>query len=155
MISVSYAQVHDHLLVGSYPQSPEDVLHLKALGVTAVLSLQSDQDLEARAIQWDLFLRFYQRQGLEVVRVPIVDFDPDDLAQRLTEAVDALDGLIRAGHTVYLHCTAGLNRSPTTAIAWLSLQPGMDIDAATEHVQVRRRVLPYPEVLEAWARRPR
>ncbi len=151
MLSISYSQITSHLWVGSYPQAPEDVIHMKSVGVTAVLNLQTDEDLDARAVNWDLFWKFYVRNGLHVVRFPIRDFDPDALDSHLDGAVAALHDLMNAGRAVYLHCTAGMNRSPTVAIAWLHRHQGMSIDEATEHVKSRRSCFPYPEVLERWA----
>lgn len=153
MLSIDYSPIIESLWVGSYPQSPEDVLHLKAEGVDAILNLQSDADFAHRAIQWDLFWKFYVSKGFKVVRVSIIDFDPADLDKKLGQAVDALDQLFREGRRVYLHCTAGVNRSPTTAIAWMMQHQGMTKDDAVELFQSRRSCDPYPEVLEAWARR--
>jgi protein-tyrosine phosphatase len=52
-------------------------------------------------------------------RVPVRDFDAAELRSKLPECVRNLDGLLSAGHLVYLHCTAGINRSPTVAMAFL------------------------------------
>jgi len=154
MLSVEYAQLLDELWVGSYPQQPEDIQHLKAEGVTAVLSVQSNPDLDARAIRWDLFERFYASQSMRVVRIPIIDFEPADLLRNLPVAVAALDRLIADGERVYVHCTAGINRSPTVCIAWMMRHRGMTLEEANNHVMERRRCYPYPEVLEAWAKNP-
>ncbi len=153
MLSISYNQILDDLWVGSYPQSPEDVLHLKSLGIDAILNLQSADDLDQRAVSWDMFWKFYVRQGFTVERVEITDFDPDDLLARLQHAVDALEQLHADGRAVYLHCTAGLNRSPTTAIAYLVQSRDMTLEDATKFVADRRECVPYPEVLESWLRK--
>ena len=52
-------------------------------------------------------------------RVPARDFDEDDLRQNLPQCVAALDQLLTAGNTVYVHCTAGMGRAPSTVIAYL------------------------------------
>lgn len=153
MLTVDYAAITEQLWVGSYPQSPEDVLHLKSEGVDAILNLQSDDDLNGRAINWDLFWKFYVSQGFQVKRVKIQDFEPDDLEAHLPEGVAALDELLSAGRRVYLHCTAGLNRSPTVAIAWLVTHRGMTLKEALEFFTERRTIYPYLSVLERWARR--
>ncbi len=137
--------------MGSYPQQPEDVLHLKNTdGVTAILNLQSDVDLETKAIQWELFEQFYEQQGMVVVRVPIVDFEPTDLLGHLPAGVDALQQLMEAEHKVYVHCNVGINRSPTVCIAWLAQHGGLSLEQAIKHVMERRSCYPYPEVLAAW-----
>ena len=155
MVAIDCSKILENLWLGSYPQSPEDVLHLKKQGVTAILNLQSDDDFSQRGIRWDLFWAFYVRQGLSVERVPIVDFEPDDLRRHLAQAVASLQGLIEAGHCVYVHCTAGLNRSPTTVIAWLMQTRSLGMEEAVSFVSARREVVPYPEVLSWWEQKNR
>ena len=150
MLSLRYDALDDKLWLGSYPQQPEDVLHLKSLGITAVLSVQSNADLDERAINWDLFWRFYVRSGMESVRHPITDFDDADLLRHLSGAVDALQTLFSNGHRVYLHCTAGLNRSPTVAIGWYHVHGGMPMDEAIKFVTARHSCAPNTEVLARW-----
>ena len=150
---IDCTRILENLWVGSYPQTPEDILHLKQSGITAVLSLQSDDDLRKRATQWGLWADFYRSQGIRAERVPIRDFDPPALLRHLPEAVEVLDELIRQGHTAYVHCTVGLNRSPTVAIAWMmkarapELSPAEAVDLFSE----KRHCVPYEEVLERWA----
>jgi len=45
--------------------------------------------------------------GLAFRNMPITDFDSADLQHKLPGCVSALDGMIKAGHSVYVHCTAG------------------------------------------------
>lgn len=47
------------------------------------------------------------------------DFDPHSLRSSLPGAVAALDGELRQGRSVYVHCTAGLGRAPAACIAYL------------------------------------
>ena len=64
-------------------------------------------------------------------RYPFPDFSGEGLRAGLPEAVSALDELLEAGHCVYLHCTAGMGRSPGVAIAYLYWLRGMaTLDAA-------------------------
>jgi hypothetical protein len=149
MLTLACDEVADGIVVGTYPQTPEDVRHLKdQLGVTAVLSLQDDDDLEGLGVRWDLFARAYQASGIVAVREPVKDFAPKALMVRLAACVAALDRLVTAGHRVYVHCTAGINRSPTVVIAWLHAHRGLPVAAATAQVTGRRQCWPFPEVLE-------
>ena len=62
-------------------------------------------------------------------RHPFPDFSGEGLRAGLPAAVCALDALLEAGHRVYLHCTAGMGRSPGVAIAylyWLRGYPSLD-----------------------------
>ncbi len=156
MLTLSYGVISEPLLVGSYPQTPEDVLHLISLGVRGVLNLQSDEDLSDRGVSWDLFWRFYTSKGVQAVRHPIPDFSPGELSKHLATAVDALDRVVgpAPGRKTYLHCTAGVNRSPTVAIAWLMRRHGLSrLDAQAQVLAARPVARPYPEVLDRWERR--
>jgi len=148
MLTLSCDEVTEGVVVGTYPQTPEDIRHMKEkLGVTAVLSLQDDDDLEALGVRWDLFARGYQANGIVAVREPVKDFSPRALGARLAACVAALERLVAAGHRVYVHCTAGINRSPTVVIAWLHAHRGLSVADAAAQVTGRRQCWPFPEVL--------
>lgn len=149
MLTLDCDVVADEIIVGTYPQTPEDIRHLKQnLGVTAVLNLQDDGDLEALGVRWDLIQRVYVQNGIHAVREPVRDFSPKALVVRLVGCVARLDELVSAGHRVYLHCTAGMNRSPTVAIAWLHAHRGLSVLDATAAVTSARECCPYEDVLE-------
>jgi hypothetical protein len=48
----------------------------------------------------------------------IIDGCPPDLRKNLPRAVGVLDKLIKDDRKVYLHCTAGVGRSPSVAVAY-------------------------------------
>ncbi|MFH1531446.1 MAG: dual specificity protein phosphatase family protein [Pseudomonadota bacterium] len=145
--------VNGKLLVGSRPQDAADVDQLKRLGVSAVLSLQSDSDLKRTGLSWAAMWRLLVERGLEVHRFSITDFNPQDLIQKLEEAVDMLEDLAARHERVYVHCTAGVNRSPMVCIAWLFMRQGRSVDEAREEVLRRRTVAqPYPQVIR-WLKR--
>jgi protein-tyrosine phosphatase len=135
--------LNNKLLIGSCPLTEGDIEHLKALGVTAVLSLQTDEDFLQRDIDWPAMADAYRRHGVEVRRFPIEDFSPRDMRQKLRPSVRLLAGLISAGHVVYLHCNAGINRSPTVAVAYLHWVEMQDLEAAQAHVMNCRPCDPY------------
>ena len=148
MLTLSCDEVADGLIVGTYPQTPEDVRQLRQVhGVTALLCLQDDRDFEYLGVRWDLIGRAYTAQGILAVREPVRDFSPRELVQRLPRCVAALHDLAAGGRRVYLHCTAGLNRSPTVAIAYLYVHCGMSPEEAAQQVMSRRDCQPYDDVL--------
>ena len=56
-----------------------------------------------------------------------------------------------AGRTVYVHCSIGINRSPTVVIAWLVRHGGLSLDEAWQLVRERRpQVMPNHLALTAW-----
>jgi len=149
-----YTDLDEHLAVGSHPHAPEHMTSLaRDHGVNMVVCLQSDEDLASRGLQWSILWQLYIRLGLNVTRVPITDFDKGDLLVHLDAAVDAVHAGIAAGAKVYVHCTAGLNRSPTTVIAYLIRHRGLGLDEAVTWVTDRHDCVPYPDVLESWIQR--
>ncbi len=137
MIDVS--RILPNLLVGACPQVFADIDRLKhEYAVTAVLNLQTEDDFAYWGIAWEQLEEYYQAQGIEVRRVPVRDFDAEDLRRRLPEAARAVQDLLAAGHTLLVHCSAGVNRSPSTVIAYLHWYQKLDLSEAAEAVTSRR-----------------
>ena len=66
----------------------------------------------------------------------------------LPEAVRVLNALIEKGNTVYIHCTAGINRAPLTALGYMTFVKGFTMTKAYNHIKGLRTVAnPY---LESW-----
>ena len=118
-----------------------------------MLSLQTDLDLRQRGLTWDVLWRLYAARRVATVRVPIVDFDKRDLTRRLDEAVARLAAELAADRSVFVHCTAGMNRSPTVIIAYMMLHCGMSRDQALAWLTERYQAMPYPDVLTRFAKR--
>jgi protein-tyrosine phosphatase len=120
-------------------------------GITGVVSVQTDEDLLNWGFDWPQMERLLRRGGIEASRrVPIVDFSEGALANGLPEAVAAVAALRRAGHPTYVHCTAGINRSPTVAIGYLVAHEGFPLDQAWHWLHQRRAVMPLRQALERW-----
>lgn len=142
--------VSDRLIVGEYPSGPEDAGWLaREMGVSAVLNLQTDEDLDGLGVDWKELGGAYEALGIEVRRVPIRDFDPEDLAVHLQRAVRELRELLDAGHTVYLHCTAGAGRSPSVAVAYFHWVEGRGLLEAERLVVSRRACQPDVDAIES------
>ena len=142
------SQILPKVFVGSCPAHAEDIDHLKTdYGITAILSLQTDHDLD----YWDLdFNRLESRcreLGIAVRRVPVRDFDGEDLRRKLRQCVQALDELLAAGHTVYAHCNVGAGRSPSVVVAYLHWKQHWGLYDALEHVTRRRCCAPDIEAI--------
>ena len=142
------SQILLDLFVGSCPGSPADIDQLRqAFGVTAVLNVQTDDDMVIWGIDWDGLESHYQTTSIEVRRVPVRDFDPDDLRRKLPVCVELLDELLDLGHVVYLHCNMAVNRSPTIVIAYLHWVQGWTLEKAIAHVMKCRSCDPYVEAI--------
>lgn len=150
-----FHEVADGLWVGPCPSSPERIRGIRERGIHGLVSVQTDGDLAEMGLSWTLMWRFLVAQGFASQRQAIVDFDDRALLEGLDRAVAAVHDLRQGSRSVYLHCTAGVNRSPTVAIAYLIAHHGHELDAAWEQVTTRRPCAPNRTVLERWvARRP-
>jgi len=139
-----------NLYVGSCPINPADIDRLQQeFGISAVLNMQTDDDFAYWGIDWERLETHYRRQGIAVRRVPIHDFEPGDLRQNLVASVQALDELMRRGHTVYVHCSAGINRSPSTVVAYLHWIEGRSLEEAVAHVTRCRNCDPYVDAIRS------
>ncbi len=147
MIDVS--QILPNLFVGTFPQGPEDIDGLRQEGVTAVLNVQTDDDMAHWGVNWNRMGSYYREAGIEVRRVPVQDFDKDDLRRQLPKCVEVLDELLSQGHIVYVHCNMGVNRSPSIAIAYLHWVVGWSLEKARVHVMECRSCNPFVDVIES------
>lgn len=139
------------LFTGSYPQDAADVAVLRAAGITTVVNLCRDEEYRpgARAV----VSAAYAAAGIVEHRLASVDYGglaPELLERGAVTAAAALDD----GHTVYVHCRAGWQRSATVAAATLVVRDGIDAGAALVAIRRRRpeaRPLPHQvEDLLAW-----
>ena len=76
---------------------------MRSVGITAILSLQTDEDLGERGIEWEE--KAAQTANLTFRSLPVKDFDAADLQQKLPDCVVQLDRMLKAGHTVGINPT--------------------------------------------------
>ena len=117
-------------------------------GISAVLNLQTDSEFHLLGIDWPRLEQAYDAAGIAVWRQPITDFDRDDLVIRLPAAVRSLADMLDSGHRVYVHCTAGMERSPAVVIAYLAWHRGPDLASALAEVKAARRCKPFEDALQ-------
>jgi len=141
----------DRLWVGSYVL-PEHVKRLQLMGITSVINMQTDEDIEKYEIETGKLHKAYRGAGIELRRLPIPDFDENALFDRMPEFVEALESTLDGRWSkVYLHCTAGINRSPTAAAAYLMKTRGLSADQARSYLLEHRDCDPYIAVLQRYA----
>ena len=133
------------LAVGPAPRAERHLERLTEAGVTAVLSLCSEQEAPPPA---GLESRFECRRLVlpdhRVERLP-------ELAQ-LERALEALAEL-RAKGPVYVHCVAAMERSPLVCLAWLVRRHGLTPQRALDYLmQVHPGTNPLPAQLALLAR---
>jgi protein-tyrosine phosphatase len=144
--TLNWSVIRDDIVVGSCPMSVRDIDHIrKRTGVTALLSVQTDLCRAAFGIDLAAHTRHATRRGVHLVNAPMRDFDPQDQRRRLPDAVRCLHRLLSRGESVYVYCTAGVNRSPLTVLGYLTFIEGMPPDEASALIQAAR-----PEAAPYW-----
>jgi protein-tyrosine phosphatase len=131
-----FSQVLPQLFVGSYPANIDDIDRLKKdCGITAILSLQTDENLDRCDVDWMRMDHRRAELGIKVRRIPVEAFDGQDGLRMLYRCVAVLDGLLRGGHAVYVHCNLGTVRSPSVVTAYLVWRQGWRLTDAVEYVR--------------------
>jgi protein-tyrosine phosphatase len=138
------------LWIGGFVRD-EDIARLAQMGITDVISLQSDEDLLNCGLSARKLLKDYTAAGIRLIRNPVEDFNKAVLADRLPECVNALENALASEQSrVYLHCTAGINRSATVAAAYFIKSGRMSAKDAFRFVATCRRCSPYLSLLELY-----
>lgn len=146
---IEFSKITGNLFVGTCPRTVIDLNQIRLIGVTGVFSLQTDEDFRNWNIDFAALETASYEIDLPIARHPIVDFDDEDLKTRLISAVDTLYRMIAVGHTVYLHCTAGQERAPSVAAAYLCKYKKMTPHQAVTLVKSERECSPKQDIIEA------
>jgi len=146
------AQITPKIFVGPAPCDHDDFQSLKAKSVTAILSLLTQDDADELGMASEDVLA--NAADLAFRNVPVTDFDDLDLKRKLPACVAALDDLLKEGHIVFVHCTAGVTRSPTVVVAYLHWRLQWSLDDALNHLQEARSCCPRGDLIELALRRP-
>jgi protein-tyrosine phosphatase len=152
-VAMEIGQILETLFVGSCPENAADIKMLsRQLGITAVLNLQTDHDIQLKNLDWPALQNTYRRLGIDLHRFPVRDFDFEELTEKLPECARALRDLLHDGKTVYVHCSMGLNRSPTVIIAYLHWYRMWSLEHAVEEVRQCKHCEPAPEAIRRAAK---
>ncbi|XP_077443831.1 laforin [Stigmatopora argus] len=128
--AMHFSRVLPRIWLGSCPRLPEHVtVKMKHdLGISAVINFQTEDDVSSNshgcgqnldgAMTPDAMARLYKSCGLVYVWMPTPDMSTEGRIRMLPQAVFLLHGLLENGHTVYVHCNAGVGRS-TAAVCGL------------------------------------
>jgi protein-tyrosine phosphatase len=145
-------QLRPHLHFGASVH-PADVPRLRRVGITAVLSLQqAGVDLPQVAIER---MRAACEPGIVFRNISIHDYDPEAVIAALPRALSLLRTLLAEGRVVYLHCSEGINRAPSVALAYLVRHEQVDVDVALAHLRAcDPGARPYAAVID-WLRNGR
>lgn len=145
---ICFDRVADRISVGTCPTGKTDIWRLKQAGFTAVLNLQTENDFATHNIDQAVLEQSCLYDDIVSCRVPIIDFDDDDLIVQLPLAAQTLHTMVEAGHQVYVHCTVGRQRSPSVVICYLVWHRQLGLKDSIQRVLAARNCAPPVPVLE-------
>jgi protein-tyrosine phosphatase len=127
-----------NLYLGGLPlKNAGHLEQIKALGVTHVICLVEDFELENGWLNQPIQKSDWEAAGIEVIYVPAVDFTP--LPHKTIETVvEKLTALLKDGKTPYLHCKRGVGRSASIVVAYFMQAEGLSYDKAHAYVKQYR-----------------
>ncbi|XP_042201675.1 laforin [Callorhinchus milii] len=151
--SIHYSRILSSLWLGSCPRQLEHVtVKLKQeLGVTAVMNFQTDWDIihnswgcnqKPEPMKPEFLQELYKEAGLAYVWIPTPDMSTQGRVQMLPQAVYLLHGLLANGHSVYVHCNAGVGRSTATVCGFLMYIFGWSL-RKTQYFVISKRPAVY------------
>ena len=144
--TLNWGQAAPFIVIGTCPMTARDLQQIQAeAGITAMLSLQHDVCLRYWQIDYPAMKHAGIELGMVMARCPIRDFDIEDMRLKLPDAISHLASLLGAGHKVYVHCTAGLGRSPLVTLGYLTLVGNYSPDDAIQAILKAR-----PDAVPAW-----
>lgn len=148
-----YSRILPNLYVGSCPRQLLHVHQLKdELGVTAIFNLQTSDDIRVNfpdplsgTRTPEAVSQLYESTGFRYVWMPTEDMS--DVCRKLIVAQCALilDALLQNGHSVYVHCNAGVGRSVAAVSAYLCFAIGLDVRKVNFLVCAKRPVAYWDE----------
>ncbi|XP_057220000.1 laforin isoform X2 [Malurus melanocephalus] len=147
--AIHYSRILPNIWLGSCPRQLEHVtIKLKhELGVTAVMNFQTESDIVQNSwgcnrypepMSPETLMRLYKEEGLAYVWLPTADMSTEGRIQMLPQAVCLLHGLLENGHTVYVHCNAGVGRSTAAVSGWLRYVMGWSLRKVQYFLASRR-----------------
>ena len=109
--------------------------------------MQTNRDFDAKGINWPVLEKNYHQSGIASYRYPIIDFDDNDMLSLIGGAGKLLDEITESHSRIYVHCTAGQQRSPSAVIAWLAWHKNHGLENAIDIVMKARKCDPPLHVL--------
>ncbi len=134
-LTYGFAEILDKLVIGAYPLDADDVSMLARMRIDRVMNLVEDG--EYRPGDRELVEAALRDAGIDEQRLSLIDYGGLPAAE-IENAVQEVNHWLEEGHSVYLHCRAGWQRSAAVAAGVVALRNGLELDDALELVQHRK-----------------
>jgi atypical dual specificity phosphatase len=107
-----------------------DIPLLEGIGIKRVINLETYENYPPAALT---------EAGIDFINIPVLDIDHPLPTKIIDVAVAAIDEVASRGARVYVHCTAGWQRSPAIIACYL-VRKGLTAEQALAEVRSRRPV---------------
>ena len=126
-------RVDEHVHIGGYLAAASLRL-VRGRGVTHILKLFADDAAYAAGGS-------HRHPGVEYLVVAAADAPDFPLDRHFAECLQFIQGAVRAGGQVLVHCHAGVSRSATIVLLHLMIDSGLALEAAWARLRAARPVV--------------
>jgi predicted protein tyrosine phosphatase len=134
-----YHRITEQVLAGRNPLMACDVELLCGAGVTHILDLREAAEWQPPNIGQEA-VDFQHARGVRRKHLPIPDFQTPQ-AEDFAAAVAFLEETLQdPAAQVYIHCRAGMERTPTILIAYFALQWETDCAETLRRLKAKRSI---------------
>lgn len=132
----------NELAIGRAPRKSSDLMELGRYGIKSILSLCAEKEAK---LPDEIHQLFYHERFI----LPDHTYEKKLTVNDLEETLSILQDLKSKG-PVYVHCLAGMERSPCVCMAWLIKSLKLSLSEALEYLmQVHKGTSPLPNQLNA------
>lgn len=118
----------DQLAVGSFPEDGAAIFKLRKEGITAVLTLTEEPEIKVPSELQHNFV-------WERVAIPDGYTGGIPSVEQFESALRIVNRWAKKRHAIYIHCLAGVGRSPSVCCLYLVANKSMSLDEAIAHVK--------------------
>ncbi|KAJ3020647.1 UNVERIFIED_CONTAM: hypothetical protein HDU68_010078 [Siphonaria sp. JEL0065] len=116
-----------------------DFKHLASLDIRVVVCCLRDSTMKDLRVPFADYQAATNKYGIKVLRVPMRSGDGPKTMKEVSEVVESMDHVLRAGGNVLVHCKAGIGRAGLVASCFLlRKQFVVSAERAIQFVRIRR-----------------
>jgi len=124
-------RVDSHVYIGGYLAAADPIL-VKGAGFTHILKLFADDDSYPGG--------HHRHPGVDYLVIGAEDTSDYPLDQHFSECLKFIQGAVRTGGKVLVHCHAGVSRSASIVLLHLMVNSGLSFDESLAHLRKVRPV---------------
>ncbi|XP_042216162.1 protein phosphatase Slingshot homolog 1-like isoform X2 [Homarus americanus] len=138
----SYDEVFPGVLLGD-SDTALSTQEIKDLGITHILNAAQGHNNTAYDGYVSTSPSYYAKlKGLKYYGIPALDMPGFYIKPYLRDAADFINGALKQGGRVLVHCQCGISRSAALVVGFLMLKRNMNVQTALATIKKKRNVFP-------------